>query len=294
MKRADFGRGIKAGAATAGVYLVVSVILEVTGLSQQFPSLTMAAGLGIYFELLDPSFVITLILTLIIPYVVRGILFGAIFGALYSYLPGLSAIVKGVVLSLFLWILAVVQIIYTTPGWPWHADGLSGSGTYYSGMISLSSVGPALAGIISALVFGVLVGAIWSGLRAKRVAEAGKGSSVLLLSFILGAAMWVLPTIGLIIGVIIGGAPLIEAGPFWWYGALFTSVVFVGLPGWVLALVAWRKTRSGKSGLKPGLAGGIIMALTGQMLLSGVLAIIGGVFGGRKPATESSAAATEH
>jgi hypothetical protein len=294
MKKADFGRGIKAGVAAATVYIIIAVIFAAVG--REFWHLSnfmYAAGLGISPGFVDFPFTIFSTVYSIISYVVRGIIFGAVFAALYNYLPGAISIVKGVMLSLFLWVLAVVQIIYTTAGWAWHGDGFSGSGTYYSGMISLSSVGLALAGIISALVFGVLVGAIWSGLRAKRVAEAGKGSSALLLSFILGAAMWVLPTIGLIIGVIIGGAPLIEAGPFWWYGVLFTSVVFVGLPGWGLALVAWRKTRSGKSGLKPGLAGGIIMALTGQMLLPGVLAIIGGVHSRRKPATESSAAATE-
>jgi len=33
-------------------------------------------------------------------------------------------------------------------------------------------------------------------------------------------------------------------------------------------------------------AGGVLMALTGIMLLPGLLAIIGGVFSGRQPATE--------
>jgi len=42
-----------------------------------------------------------------------------------------------------------------------------------------------------------------------------------------------------------------------------------------------------------GVAGGVIMALTGFMLLPGALAIIGGVLSGRKPASESSTAAIE-
>ncbi|GAG94275.1 unnamed protein product, partial [marine sediment metagenome] len=135
---------------------------------------------------------------------------------------------------------------------------------------------------------------IWNRLRAKKVAEARKGSPVLLVSFILGGLMWVLPAIGFIIGVVIGGAPLIEEpGPFWWYSILFTSVVFLGPFGWVPALVAWRKTKRGESGLKLGVAGGVIMALTGVMLLPGVLAIIGGVLSARKPTNESSTAAIE-
>jgi len=291
---ADFRRGIKAGVAAAAVYLIVSVIFELTGFSDQFGAITMAAGLGIQLELLDPSFVITLILVFIVPYVLRGIIFGAVFAALYNYLPGVTSIVKGVVLSAFLWIIAVIQAIYTTPGWAWHADGFSGSGTYYSGMISLSSVGLALAGIISALVFGALTGFLWGMFRGKELAEERKGRPVLLVSFILGGLMWVLSAIGFIIGVVIGGAPLIEEpGPFWWYGVLFVSVFFLGLPGWVLTLVGWRKTKRGGSGLKLGMAGGVMMALTGHMLLPGILAIIGGVFSGRKPASEPVTAAIE-
>jgi hypothetical protein len=288
---ADFGRGIKAGVAVAAAYLIIALILAAIGQTFWYPSnFVYAAGLGISLGLTDFPFVIFSMTYSILSYMVRGVVFGAVFAALYNYLPGVTSIVKGVVFSLFLWILTVVQVIYTTPGWAWHADGFSGSGTYYSGMISLSSVGLALAGIISALVFGALVGAIWNRLRAKKVTEARKGSPVLLVSFILGGLMWVLPAIGFIIGVIIRGAPAIDPD-FWWYSVLFASVVFLGLPGWVLALAAWRKTERGESGLKLGVAGGVIMALTCVMLLPGVLAIIGGVFSGRKPATEPSTAA---
>jgi hypothetical protein len=288
---ADFGRGIKAGVAVAAAYLIIALILAAIGQTFWYPSnFVYAAGLGISLGLTDFPFVIFSMTYSILSYMVRGVVFGAVFAALYNYLPGVTSIVKGVVFSLFLWILTVVQVIYTTPGWAWHADGFSGSGTYYSGMISLSSVGLALAGIISALVFGALVGAIWNRLRAKKVTEARKGSPVLLVSFILGGLMWVLPAIGFIIGVIIRGAPAI--GPdFWWYSVLFASVVFLGLPGWIVTLVAWRKMKSGETGFKWGMAGGIIMALTGHMLLPGILAIIDGVFSGRKPATEPSTAA---
>jgi hypothetical protein len=281
---ADFGRGIKAGVAAAAVYLIVAVILAVIGRTFWYPgNFIYAAGLGIQLELLDLLGVIFSILS----YMVRGIIFGAVFAALYNFLPGTASVKKGVVLSAFLWIIAVIQAIYTTPGWAWHADGFSGSGTYYSGMISLSSVGLALAGIISALVFGTLVGAIWNRLKVKKVTEEREGRPVLLVSFILGGLMWVLPAIGFIIGVVIREAPAIDPD-FWWYSVLFASVVFLGLPGWILTLVAWRKTRRGETGFRWGVAGGIIMALTGHMLLPGALAIIGGVFSGRKPASECS------
>ena len=290
---ADFRRGIKAGAAVAGVYLIIALILELTHFSDQFGAIAMAAGLRISLELMDPSFVITLILTNIVPYVVRGIVFGAVFAALYNYLPSTTSVVKGVVLSLFLWIVAVFEVIYTTPGWPWHANGVAFTGTHYSGMVSLSSVGLALAGIISALVFGALTGFLWNRFRGKELAEERKGRPVLLVSFILGGLMWALLAIGFIIGVVIEGAPLIEPGPFWWYNMLAVLVVFLGLPGWVLTFVAWRRTRRGESGFKWGVAGGIAMAVTGLILLPGALAITGGVFSGREPASESSTAEIE-
>jgi hypothetical protein len=280
MKTADFGRGIKAGLAVAGVYFVISVILAAIGRELWYPfNFTFAAGLGISPGLMDSPL---LVVYSLLSYIVRGIVFGAVFAALYSFLPGTVTIVKGVVLSLFLWIVALIQIIYTTPGWPWHADGFSGSGTYYSGMISLSSVALALVGIMSALAFGALSGFLWGRFRGKELAEEREGRPVLLVSFSFGVLMWALSAVGFIIGVGIGGLPIIEPGPSWWYGVLFTSVVFLGLPGWVLAFFAWRRTRRGETGFRWGVAGGIIMALTGQMLLPGVLAIIGGVFSRHK------------
>jgi len=281
---ADFGRGIKAGAAVAAVYLIIAVILELTGLSYQVSVIT-AAGLGIHLELTYFPFVIYSILA----YIVRGIIFGAVFAALYDFLTGTTAVKKGVVLSAFLWILSAVGLIYTTPGWP-----TSGGHTSMAGItVSLSSVGLALAGIISALAFGALTGFLWGRFRGKELAEERKGRPVLLVSFSLGIWMWASSAIGIIISVVNGWNLVIEPGPFWWYSILAVSVVFLGLPGWVLTLFAWRKTKVDKSGLKWGVAGGVMMALTGIMLLPGLLAIIGGVFSGRKPATEPGTAEIE-
>jgi len=287
---ADFKRGIKAGVAAAGVYLVIAVILAAIGREFWYPfSFIYAAGLGISPGLMDSPFVIYSILS----YIIRGIVFGAVFAALYDFLPGTASVVKGVVLSSFLWIVTVIQVIYTTPGWPWTPNGITGSGTYYSGTVSLSSVGLALAGIVSALAFGALTGFLWDRFRAKKLTETRKGSATLLVSFIQGGVLWILGAVAFLIGVVIRGAPLIEPGPFWWYSVLYTASAFLGLVGWVLALVAWRKTKRGESGFKWGVAGGVIMALTGVMLLPGVLAIVGGVFSARKPATEPSTAAIE-
>ena len=281
---ADFGRGIKAGVAAAGVYLVIAVILAAIGRTFWYPSdFIFAAGLGIQLELMDPLGGTLSVLSRI----VGGILFGAVFAALYDFLPGTTAIKKGVVLSALLWILGAVTLICITPGWP---IGGSQTSTAAGVTVSLSSVGLTLVSIIFALAFGALVGFIWNKLRAKKVAEPRKGIAILLVSFILGGVMWALLALGFIIGVVIEEVPLIELGLFWWGNILAVLVVFLGLPGWVLVLVAWRKTKRGESGLKLGVAGGVIMALTGLMLLPGALAITGGVLSRHKPASESNTA----
>ena len=281
---ADFGRGIKAGVAAAGVYLVIAVILAAIGRTFWYPGIFIhAAGLGIH---LDPPGVILSILSRI----VRGIIFGAVFAALYDFLPGTASVKKGVVLSAFLWILGAVWLIYMTPGWPAGGGHTSTAGI----TVSLSSIGLALVSIIFALAFGALVGAIWNKLREKEVTEVSKGMAALLVGFILGGCMWTSGAVAFLINVVVRGGPLIEEpGPFWWGSILYASVVFLGLPGWVLALVAWRKTKRGESGVKWGVAGGVVMALTGIMLLPGALAITGGVLSGRKPASESGTAAIE-
>ena len=283
---ADFGRGIKAGLITGIVYIVIAGILGTIyynniGLTPQF---LYGAGLTLFTwrSLTDPSFWTSLLFQ----YIIRGIIFGAVFAALYDYLPRVTSILKGMVLSLFLCIVAVVGAIYTTPGWP--TDGIAW--TLYGTTLQLSSIGLALAGIISALVFGALTGFLWDRFRAKRLAGARKGSPVLLVSVVVGGVTWVVLALLFLVGVVISGAPAINPG-MWWSDLLATSVVFLGLPGWVLALVAWRKTKVDKSGFRWGVAGGVMMALTGIMLLPGALAIIGGVLSRRKPATEPSAPA---
>ena len=287
---ADFGRGIKAGVATAGVYLAISAILGAIYQNNPLsvPHFIYGTGLTLltWMALTNPLSVFFVLFQ----YAVRGIIFGAVFAALYSFLPGTKSVGKGVVLSLFLCIVALVESVYTTPGWP--TDGISFTGTYYIGMISLSSISLALAGIISALVYGALTGFLWDRFRATRLAGARRASPILLVSFILGVVTWGVLALLFLIGVVIRGAPAIGPG-FWWFDLLMTSVVFLGLPGWILALVAWKQTRRGESGFISGVAGGVMMALTGIMLLPGALAITGGVLSRRQPGSESVAAATE-
>jgi hypothetical protein len=282
---ADFGRGIKAGVAVAAAYLIIALILAVIGQTFWYPSdFIYAAGLGIQLEFTVP-FVLA---SSIFGRIIQGIIFGAAFAALYDYLPGSTSVRKGVIFSAFLWIVGAVWLIYATPGWPTGSTQISAMPGV---TVRLSSIGLALVSIIFSLAFGALVGAIWNKLRGKQVTEVRKGIAALLVSFILGGLMWAGGVVWFFIIVVIRGVPVPgEPGPSWWYSILYVSVVFLGLPGWILALVAWRKMRRGESGLKLGVAGGVIMALAGIMLLPGVLAIIGGVLSRRKPASEYSSA----
>ena len=169
---ADFGRGIKAGLVTGVVYAAISAIFTFTLVGYQYlytSGFWDAAGL----VPLGGS-------------IVRGIIFGAVFATLYNFLPGTTSVVKGVVLSLFFWIVTVIEVIYTTLGWPWETNGIVDTGTYYGGMINLSSISLVLISIMSALVFGALTGFLWDRFRAKKLlAEERKGRAVLLVSFIL-------------------------------------------------------------------------------------------------------------
>jgi hypothetical protein len=278
---ADFGRGIKAGVVTGIVYLVIYIIFGalIVHESLYLTNLVHAAGLTPVVSPVYPS-----ITSWLFNPVVRGIIFGVIFGALYNYLPGTKSVIKGVVLSLFLWIVALIEVIYTMPEWP----GVRG--TYYGGTVVLSSISFIFVGIMFALLFGALTGLLWDRFRGRELTDERTGRPVLLVSFILGGIIWVL----FAVMFLVGGVPLVVIGSeFWWERIITRLVVFLGLPGWVLALVAWRKARRGESGFKWGLAGGVIMALVGIMLLPGVIAIIGGVLSKRKPASESGTAEIE-
>jgi hypothetical protein len=152
---ADFGRGIKAGVITGAIYVAISLILAFALADYQYlyPSgFWEATGLGIFA---------------LVGQIVRGVVFGAVFAALYDFLPGATAIVKGTVLSFFFWILTVIKVTYTNLGWAWQSASIFGNGTYYGGTINLSSVSLALISVMSALLFGVLIGFLWNRFRGK-------------------------------------------------------------------------------------------------------------------------------
>ena len=287
---ADFKRGIKAGLWATVIYLAVALILAAIGQSLYFRSdVLSAAGLGIVLQPAD----LFVLASSIWGYAFRGLVFGAVFAALFSVLPGATSVRKGVVLSGFLWILGTIEIMYMTPGWP-------GAGNHRMGgllPVSLSSAGLTIVSVIFALAFGVVVGVIWRRLRGREASEASSGGPTLLVGWSLGVLNWATAAVGVAIIVVVGGVPLANlvqgiAG-LWWYGVLAVSVVVLGLPGWILALLAWRRGRRGKSGFRLSVAGGICMALTGMMLLPGVLAIIGGILSRREHASEPTVPAVQ-
>jgi hypothetical protein len=148
-----------------------------------------------------------------------------------------------------------------------------------------------LAGIISALAFGVLVGFLWDKFRGTGLTAAGKNNGVLLVAFTLGLYSWLSAVVGVIIYLTNKGTIIMEPGHLWWSSILGLVTALLGTLGWALALIAWPKTRRGESGFKWGLAGGVIMVGTGLMLVPGVMAIIGAVLSGRRHAMGAGTAA---
>ena len=130
--------------------------------------------------------------------------------------------------------------------------------TLYGRTLQLSSISLALAGIISALVFGALTGFLWDRFRAKRLAEERKGSPVLLVSFIFG---------GINLGSIGYG---IHYRCAYWRGSCNKSLIFGGRT-YLLRWLSFSDSPAGfspsspgerrkvdKSGFKWGVAGGVI------------------------------------
>lgn len=284
---ADLGRGIRAGLIAAGVLLIVTVILRLTDLYAQYWEVLFAAGLRL--ESMPPGpdgvtgFEAGMLLTLAM-LIVGGVAFGAILAALYSHLPGRFSVVKGVVLSVFLWALGMIAVIYLYLGWPeWSFAGLS----WWGGAVSGTSVSNVLAGLGGTLAFGALAGGMWRGLRGREVTPARSGATVLLIGWIVGLLLWLgvaVPYVVLYLfgEVILGGHPFALVTPGDWLSVLIAVTVFLGPAGWILTLLAWRRARRGEAGFGLGVAGGMIMVLSNFMLIPGALAIIGAVLSRRE------------
>lgn len=281
---ADFRRGLTAGTITGIVYVVVYAVFGVVfgRESLHLTNLLDAAGLTPVVSPVYPGLISS---CGIFSSILRGVIFGVIFVGLYGFLPSTSSIVKAVVLSAVLWAVTVVEVSYTMPEW----HGIRG--TYYGGTVNLSSLSLVLVGILFALLFGALTGLLWDRLRTTRRVETRESGSVLLVGFILGGAIWVLFALMFLLGRV--PLAVVIGSEFWWEQLVTRFVVFMGSPGWVLALVALRKTSRGESGFKWAMYGGVMMALTGVMLLPGALTIAGGVLSRRESVSECRTGETE-
>jgi len=301
---ADFRRGIEAG-ATAGVAYISVVVIFANILYRFFwgPLAQLLLTFGGSEELAQrgaqygPSEILRMLVgaifggghifygtaTTLLQLEVWGIVFGTVFAALYTFLPCGGRVRKGLLLSVFLWIVALIQVVYTSPG------RLSSEGfmayTYYGGTVNTSSVGLALFSVISALIIGSLTGYLWGRFHGKELTEEREARPVLLVSFILGGITWAVMSAVFLWNVIDHGwGSTVHLSL--WDNVLRTSVVFLGFPGWVLTLVAWRTMKKGKSGLVWGVVGGIMMGVTGYMLLPGLLAIAGAALSRHKTTAE--------
>ncbi|MFU8796261.1 MAG: hypothetical protein ACNA7X_03060 [Dehalococcoidia bacterium] len=288
----DFRRGIIAGVAAAAVFLIISVILEVTGLADRSWMFVEAAGLRIWFYSTEPLHVLSVILPRLVP----GVIFGAVFAALYFYLPRRTAVRQAMAVSLMIWAIGRMQRMYHSLRWPWQAEGMVPDTASYGTAVITYDLGGMLISIASAVAFGALAGAIWNRLKAREAREPRPGSAALLIGFAIGVSMWLGPASRVVVDVAVRG-PFWETlmwwwpERFWWPGILILSAAVLGLAGWILVLLGWRRTRRGETGFRRGLAGGILMAVTGVMLLPGVVSIIGAVLSRREPESEPASGA---
>ena len=291
----DLGRGVKAGLIAAGVLLMVTVILRFTGLYAQYWEVLFAAGLRL--ESMPPGpgglpGLETGMLQTVAMRIVGGVAFGAILAALYSHLPGRFSVVKGAGLSVFLWALGTIAVIYLYLGWP---EGSFAGLSWWGGAVSGTSVSHVLAGLGGTVAFGTLAGGIWRGLRGKEVTPASGGTMTLLIGWVVGLFLWLGAAVPYVVlylfgEVILGGRPFALVTPGDWWSALIAFTVFVGPAGWILTLLAWRRTRRGEAGFGLAVAGGVIMVLSNFMLIAGALAIVGAALSRREHVDESRSA----
>ena len=95
---ADFVRGMKAGACAGVIYGVISPIITILMASAQ------SSYLGYYMG----TWIVTSMIGGIIWGAIVGLFFGLIFAAVYDTTPGDLSSVKGVMFSVFLWLLILL------------------------------------------------------------------------------------------------------------------------------------------------------------------------------------------
>jgi len=136
---ADFKRGMSAGAKAGVVFGVIFSIL----------------GIVYTYATLEPGYVIVTerAIGLVIGYMIAGAIVGAIFGAIYAAaynsLPGAKSILKGLSLGIVWWIVVGLGVSYLL-------------GTELNIYNAASS-------LISALIWGTLIGFFWDRYQAQPV-----------------------------------------------------------------------------------------------------------------------------
>jgi len=130
---AEYGRGIKAGiigGVIAGIILAIltALILFIFEGSTDFTTTIW-----------------TMIIGNLIGFIILGIIFGIIFAATYDKLPGATAIKKGMVLAIIIWIIFLLIGFFTS----YSTYGIE---TFGGGVIT---------GLISSIIWGYLIGKFW-------------------------------------------------------------------------------------------------------------------------------------
>lgn len=139
---AEFKRGAGSGAKAGAVYGFITVIIGII-----YAYATLAPGYTIYTER-----ALSLVFAYVIAGAIVGVIFGMIYAAAYNHLPGAKSIVKGASLGIAWWLVIGLGLMY-----------LLGSAIDAAHIVS---------SLISALIWGTLVGFFWGRYNpARRTAK---------------------------------------------------------------------------------------------------------------------------
>jgi len=151
---ADYIRGIKAGVVAGVIFAIVSGVLGVIQMYTYYSSSsTLSYPMGSFVSM---SILLAMmsIVTSIVWGIIGGLILGLIFAFLYDKLPGDSSLIKGVTLSILLWLIFSVGFGYVM---------MTITSSDFSHYYELSMV----FGIISYVILGVVLGVSWDKFKGS-------------------------------------------------------------------------------------------------------------------------------
>ena len=157
MATKDIGDGAIAGIITGVVMGVLAILLALIGLASLVAFVDVRSVFGGLMPIAGfAAASITAMITLLLFMAIIGLILGAIFGELYEKIPTTSAVTKGIVFMLAIWVIfgLLVPIIMSIGG---------------ALPVALTAVG-ILSELIAAIIWGGLLGVIFHWVSGKTAA----------------------------------------------------------------------------------------------------------------------------